>query len=98
MDSFAPPRNGTTHPVASWLMVATYFTQYPVTFPPRTSNTSRSKQACLPARTFVKSGTVVAFASVFAWDPHVIPQYGADAADAEVLTDAVEAAATGVIP
>jgi hypothetical protein len=36
--------------------------------------------------------------TVFAWDPHVIPQYGADAADAEVLTGAVEAAATGVIP
>jgi hypothetical protein len=36
--------------------------------------------------------------TVFAWDPHVIPQYGADAADAEVLTGAVEAAATGAIP
>jgi hypothetical protein len=35
--------------------------------------------------------------TVFAWDPHVIPQYGADA-DAEVLTGAAEAAATGANP
>jgi hypothetical protein len=66
-----------------------------VTFPPPTSNTSRSKHACLPARIFVNVRRVGAVTVVFSWDPHLIPQYGADA---DELTGAAEAAATGASP
>jgi hypothetical protein len=47
---------------------------------------------------FVNCVSAVTAPTVFAWDPHVSPQYGTDAADAEVLTGAAEAASTGVIP
>src|ERR1044072_5850239 len=43
---------------------------------------------------FVNCASAVMAPAVFAWDPHVIPQYG----DADVLTGAVEAAASGAIP
>src|SRR3954468_2768866 len=47
---------------------------------------------------FVNCASAVMAPTVFAWDPHMIPQYGARAADAEVLAGAVEAAAAGAIP
>src|ERR1700754_3176505 len=66
-----------------------------MTFSPRMSNTSRAEQACRPARTFFNSVTASGSPSILAWDPQVIPQYGADA---DELAAAGEAAATGAIP